>query len=147
MMVHRLLQRYFDGGKSVSADKYEEMCEHSSEMEQRAADAERASIKYKQVEFLKDREGEVFDGVISGVSEWGIYVELIENKCEGMIPMRELDDDFYQFDEDNYCLVGRKTRKRFQLGDPLKVKVVRANLERRQLDFTIAKDDDDAWMR
>ncbi|GAO27957.1 ribonuclease R [Geofilum rubicundum] len=147
MMVHRLLQHYLDGGKSAPADKYEEMCEHSSDMEQRAADAERASIKYKQVEFLKEREGEVFEGVISGVSEWGLYIELIENKCEGMVPMRELDDDFYQFDEDNYCLTGKKTHKRFQLGDALKIKVARANLERRQLDFVLAGDDDDAWMR
>ncbi len=147
MMVHRLLQRYLDGEKSAPADKYEEMCEHSSDMEQRAADAERASIKYKQVEFLKAHEGEVFEGVISGVSEWGLYIELIENKCEGMIPMRELDDDFYQFDEDNYCLIGKKTHRRFQLGDALKIKVARANLERRQLDFVLAQADDDAWMR
>jgi len=147
MMVHRLLQRYLDGGKSVDADKYEEMCEHSSEMEQRASDAERASIKYKQVEFLKDREGQVFEGVISGVSEWGLYVELVENKCEGMIPVRELDDDFYQFDEDNYCLIGRKTHKRFQLGDALKIKVAKANLEKRQLDFVLAEEGDDDWMR
>lgn len=146
MMVHRLLQRYLDGGRSVSADKYEEMCEHSSDMEQRSAEAERASIKYKQVEFLKDRQGQNFDGVISGVSEWGLYVELVENKCEGMIPIRDLDDDFYQFDEENYCLIGRKTRRRFQLGDPIRIKVARANLEKRQLDFVPAQDED-AWMR
>ena len=147
MMAHRLLQSYMDGAKSVSAEKYEEMCEHCSEMEQRAADAERASIKYKQVEFLKDREGELFDGVISGVSEWGVYVELIDNKCEGMIPMRELDDDYYQFDEDNYALIGRRTRRRFQLGDAIKIQVVRANLERRQLDFALAPEADNAWMK
>jgi ribonuclease R len=137
MMVHRLLQKYLDGGRSVSAEKYEEMCEHSSDMEQRAADAERASIKYKQVEFLKDRLGQVFDGVISGVTEWGLYVELDENKCEGMIPIRDLDDDFYQFDEDNYCLVGRRTKRKYQLGDPIKVQVARANMEKRQLDFAL----------
>jgi ribonuclease R len=140
MMVHRLLQKYLDGGKSVSAEKYEEMCEHSSDMEQRSADAERASIKYKQVEFLKDKLGQVFDGVISGVTEWGLYVELVENKCEGMIPIRDLDDDFYQFDEENYCLVGRGTRKKYQLGDPLKIQVAKANLEKRQLDFALFKE-------
>ena len=137
MMVHRLLQKYLDGGRSVSAEKYEEMCEHSSDMEQRAADAERASIKYKQVEFLKDRLGQVFDGVISGVTEWGLYVELDENKCEGMIPIRDLDDDFYQFDEENYCLEGRRTKRKYQLGDPIKVQVARANMEKRQLDFAL----------
>lgn len=143
MLVHRLLQRYLDGGKTVSAEKYEDMCEHSSDMEQRAADAERASIKYKQVEFLKDRLGHVFDGVISGVTEWGLYVELDENKCEGMIPIRDLDDDFYQFDEENYCIVGRRTRKKYQLGDPIKVQVARANLEKRQLDFALFTNSED----
>lgn len=138
MMAHRLLQRYMDGDKSVPADKYEEMCEHCSEMEQRAADAERASIKYKQVEFLKDRVGEVFDGVISGVSEWGVYVELVDSKCEGLIPVRELDDDYYTFDEENYMLVGRRHKRKFQLGDAVKIQVLKANLEKRQLDFTLA---------
>lgn len=138
MMAHRLLQRYMDGDKSVPADKYEEMCEHCSEMEQRAADAERASIKYKQVEFLKDRVGEVFDGVISGVSEWGVYVELVDSKCEGLIPVRELDDDYYTFDEENYMLVGRRYKRKFQLGDAVKIQVLKANLEKRQLDFTLA---------
>ncbi|MDR2929089.1 MAG: ribonuclease R [Cytophagaceae bacterium] len=142
MMVHRLLQRYLDGGKSASAEKYEEWCEHSSEMEQRAADAERASIKYKQVEFLKDRVGHSFDGVISGVTEWGLYVELDENKCEGMIPIRDLNYDIYQFDEDNYMLVGRRTGQEYRLGDPIKIKIARANLEKRQLDFVV---DDDSW--
>ncbi len=137
IIAHRLLQQYIDGGKSVSADKYEEMCEHCSDMEQRAADAERASIKYKQVEFLNQRVGQVFSGVISGVTEWGVYVELDENKCEGMVPIRDLDDDFYQFDEDNYCLTGRKTKRKYQLGDPIKIKIARANLEKRQLDFAL----------
>ena len=113
----------------MPADKYEEMCEHCSEMEQRAADAERASIKYKQVEFLKDRVGEVFDGVISGVSEWGVYVELVDSKCEGLIPVRELDDDYYTFDEENYMLVGRRYKRKFQLGDAVKIQVLKANLE------------------
>ncbi|WP_010665565.1 ribonuclease R [Marinilabilia salmonicolor] len=138
MMVHRLLQRYLDGGRSASREKYEELCDHSSKMEIRAADAERTSIKYKQVEFLKDRVGDVFDGVISGVTEWGVYVELDENKCEGMVPIRDLDDDYYQFDEDNYCLVGRRRNKKYQLGDAVKIQIAKANLEKRQLDFVLA---------
>nr|WP_321405816.1 ribonuclease R [uncultured Carboxylicivirga sp.] len=137
IMVHRLLQRYLDGGNSVNEEKYEEMCEHSSDMEQRAADAERASIKYKQVEFLKDRVGEEFDGVISGVTEWGLYVEIIENKCEGMIPIRDLNDDYYRFDEEEYCLIGQKYNRRYQLGDPLRITVASANLEKKQLDFAL----------
>ncbi len=138
MMVHRLLQRYLDGGNSVNEEKYEDMCEHSSDMEQRAADAERASIKYKQVEFLKDKVGEEFDGVISGVTEWGLYVEIIENKCEGMIPIRDLNDDYYRFDEEEYCLIGQKNNRRYQLGDPLRITVASANLEKKQLDFALA---------
>ncbi|MBN2744745.1 MAG: ribonuclease R [Marinilabiliaceae bacterium] len=137
MMVHRLLQHYLDGGKNVAADEYEDRCEHSSDMEARAADAERASIKYKQVEFLKDRVGQEFDGVISGVTEWGFYVELNENKCEGLVPMRDLDDDFYVFDEENYCIVGRRKHKKYQLGDAIRIVIARANLERKQLDFAL----------
>ncbi len=137
-MVHRLLTRYQQGGRNVSKPKYEELCKHSSDMEQLAAQAERASIKYKQVEFMKDRLGMVYDGVISGVTEWGLYVEICENKCEGMVPMRDLDDDFYEFDEKNYCLIGRRTHKRYSLGDPLRIQVARANLEKKQLDFTLA---------
>jgi len=137
MMVHRLLEKYLADGRSVSADVYEEKCEHSSAMEQIAANAERASIKYKQVEFMSDKIGVVYDGVISGIQEWGIYVELLENKCEGMIPIRELDDDYYTFDDKNYCLVGRRKHKKYQLGDDITVKVVRANLEKKQLDFII----------
>lgn len=141
MMVHRLLERYLDGGKSANEDKYEEMCEHSSDMEQRAAEAERASIKYKQVEFLKDKIGQEFDGVISGVTEWGLYVEIIENKCEGMIPIRDLDDDYYRFDEEEYCLIGRKYNHRYQLGDTIRITIASANLERKQLDFTLAENE------
>ncbi|MCT4586188.1 MAG: ribonuclease R [Carboxylicivirga sp.] len=141
MMVHRLLQRYLDGGRSVNEEKYEEMCEHSSDMEQRAADAERASIKYKQVEFMKDHIGQSFDGVISGVTEWGLYVEIIENKCEGMIPIRDLDDDFYHFDEENYCLVGRKYNRTYQLGQALKIVIASANLEKKQLDFALSEEE------
>jgi len=138
MMVHRLLEKYAAGGRSVNASEWEEYCEHSSNMEQLASNAERASIKYKQVEFMSDRLGQVFDGVISGVTEWGIYVELIENKCEGMIPIRDLDDDYYTFDDKNYCLVGRRFHKKYQLGDEITVKVAKANLDKKQLDFVLA---------
>lgn len=139
MMVHRLLAHYLDGGNSKSAKKYEGWCRHSSEMERRAVEAERASIKYKQVEFMMDRVGQVFDGIISGVTNWGIYVEIIENKCEGMVPMRELTDDFYELDEDNYSIVGRRTDKKYQLGDQVKVEVTRANLLKKQLDFSLVE--------
>jgi ribonuclease R len=138
MMVHRLLEKYAAGGRSVNAAEWEEYCQHSSDMEQLAANAERASIKYKQVEFMSDRLGQVFDGVISGVTEWGIYVELVENKCEGMIPIRDLDDDYYTFDDKNYCLIGRRLHKRYQLGDAITVKVAKANLDKKQLDFVLA---------
>ncbi|MDR0871855.1 MAG: ribonuclease R [Prevotellaceae bacterium] len=137
MMVHRLLDRYIAEGKTANADEYEEKCEHSSNMEQLAANAERASIKYKQVEFIKERLGQVFDGVISGVTEWGVYVEIIQNKCEGMVPIRDMGGDYYVFDEKNYCLIGQRTRKRFSLGDPITIKVARANLDKRQLDFVL----------
>lgn len=137
MMVHRLLERYAGGGRSVNQQEYEELSRHSSEREQLAANAERASIKYKQVEFMSRHLGEEFDGVISGVTEWGIYVEIVENKCEGMVPIRDLDDDYYNFDEKNYCLVGRRYQRRFQLGDEVRVQVARANLDKKQLDFTL----------
>ena len=137
MMVHRLVTKYLDGGRSVSESKYEDLCDHSSNMEQIAANAERASIKYKQVEFMSERLGQTYDGVISGVTEWGLYVELNENKCEGMIPMRDLDDDYYEFDEKNYCLRGRRKNKTFSLGDAITIKVARANLEKKQLDFAL----------
>ena len=139
MMVHRLLARYLAGGRTAMEAKYEDLCEHSSAMEQIAANAERASIKYKQVEFMGERMGQEFDGTISGVTEWGLYVEINENKCEGMIPMRELDDDYYDFDEKSYCLTGRRYHKKYSLGDPVRIKVVRANLERKQLDFALVE--------
>jgi len=138
MMVHRLLDQYNNGGKNVSEKEYEELCKHSSDMEQLASSAERASIKYKQVEFMSQYIGQDFEGVISGVTEWGIYVEIIVNKCEGMIPIRDLDDDYYTFDDKNYCLVGRRYHKRYQLGDEIKVRVARANLDKKQLDFVLA---------
>ncbi len=138
MMVHRLLFSYMNGGRSVNAEKYEEKCKHCSEQEVMASDAERDSIKYKQVEFLMDRLGEEFDATISGVTEWGIYAEINENMCEGMISIRDLDDDMYFFDEDNYCVVGRNTGRKFQLGDPIRIRIANANLEKKQLDFALA---------
>ena len=139
-MVHRLLTRYEEGGRSANADKYEELCEHSSNMEQLAATAERASIKYKQVEFMSSRLGMVFSGTISGVTEFGLYVEVDEHKCEGMVPLRTLLDDYYEFDERNYCLVGRRRHRRYSLGDHVNIRVERANLDKKQLDFSIVED-------
>ncbi len=140
MMVHRLLERYLSGGRSVILEKLEDQCKHSSEMEQLAANAERASIKYKQCEYLADRLGQVYDGIISGVTEWGLYVELNENKCEGLVPIRDLADDYYVFDDRNYCLVGRKTHTRYTLGDRVKVQVARANIEKKMIDFALLDD-------
>ena len=137
LMVHRLLTRYIGGGRSVNQGKYEEYCEHCSGREQLAEQAERASIKYKQVEYMSDRMGQVFDAVISGVTEWGIYAEIIENKCEGMIAIRSLGGDYFEFDEKNYCLIGQRTRKRYRLGDHIKIKVVRCNLEKKQMDYEL----------
>ena len=139
MMVHRLLERYLSGGRSAPENKMEEECKHCSDMEQLAANAERASIKYKQVEFMSDKIGIVFDGVISGVTEWGLYVEINENKCEGMVPVRDLNDDFYEFNEKTYSLIGRRNKQSYRLGDPVKIKVMRANLEKKQLDFTLVE--------
>ena len=139
MMVHRLIDRYLNGGRSVVEQSLESKCKHSSAMEQLAANAERASIKYKQVEFLADRLGEEYDGVISGVTEWGLYVEIDENKCEGLIPIRDLDDDYYELDEKNYSLVGRRKRRTYRLGDPVRVQIAAANLEKKQLDFALVR--------
>ncbi|MBQ0056240.1 MAG: ribonuclease R [Bacteroidales bacterium] len=139
-MVHRLLDRYLnEGGRSVPASQYEEYCKHCSDMEQLAASAERASIKYKQAEYLNDRLGMVFDGVISGVSEWGFYVEIKENMCEGLVPARDLKDDHYVYDERNFCLIGRRTHRRFTLGDNVRIQVASVNMERRTVDFTLCK--------
>ena len=137
MMVHRLLERYLAGGRSVNVEKLEDQCKHSSAMEQLAANAERSSIKYKQVEYMADHLGEEYEGMISGVTEWGLYVELDDNKCEGLVPMRELADDFYDFDEKNYCLRGRRRGIVFRLGDKVRIRVARADLDKRQLDFVI----------
>ena len=138
-MVHRLLTKYQDGGRSASKEKYEELCEHSSDMEQLAQNAERDSIKYKMVEFMGQFVGEEFDAHISGITSYGIYAEVDENHCEGMIPMHDLDDDYYDFDERNYMLIGRRHHSKYQLGDPIRIKVARANVEKRQLDFTIVE--------
>ena len=137
MMVHRLLERYLAGGRSVNVEKLEDQCKYSSAMEQLAANAERSSIKYKQVEYMADHLGEEYEGMISGVTEWGLYVELDDNKCEGLVPMRELADDFYDFDEKNYCLRGRRRGIVFRLGDKVRIRVARADLDKRQLDFVI----------
>ncbi|MDE6715376.1 MAG: ribonuclease R [Muribaculaceae bacterium] len=141
MMVHRLLDKYLRGGRSANQEHLENECKHSSDMEQLAANAERASIKYKQVEFMGERLGQVYTGVISGVTEWGLYVELDENLCEGLIPIRDLADDYYEFDEKNYCLIGERTHRRYTLGDKVKIQVARADLMKKQLDFALVDDE------
>ncbi len=138
MMVHRLLTYYLSGEKPATPEKYQKLCDHSSKMERLAAEAERASVKYKQVEYMSDKTGRVFEGVISGVTEWGIYVEIIENQCEGMIHIRELDDDYYEYDEDCYCIRGRSTAKVYTLGDRVNIEVVKADLQKKQLDYRLA---------
>ncbi len=140
LMVHRLLAHYLEHGESKNASRYEKRCDHASEMERKAVDAERASTKYKQVEFMVDKVGQVFEGVVSGLTDWGIYVEIVENKCEGMVSVKGLVDDFYEFDEDNYKIVGRHSRREFEIGDPLKIEVVTANLSKRQLDFKLVEE-------
>jgi ribonuclease R len=141
VMVHRLLQHYLDKGKSVDKDKYEEKCIHSSEMEKRAADAERASIKYKQVEFMASVEDKVFDGLVSGVTEWGIFVEIIETKCEGMVRMSDMDDDYYEFDEKNYRVIGKRNKKIITLGDKVQVAVKATDIDRRTIDLEFVKNE------
>ncbi len=141
MLVHRLLEKYLSGGRSVNVEKLQEQCQHSSQMEQLAAGAERASIKYKQVEYMNDHLGEIYSGIISGVTEWGLYVELDDNMCEGLVPVRDLADDYYDFDEKNYLLVGRRHGNRYRLGDQVKVRVARANLDKKQLDFAMVDDE------
>jgi ribonuclease R len=137
MMVHRLLSAYLAGENPGTKDKFEKLCNHSSKMERLSAEAERASVKYKQVEYMSDKTGSVFEGVISGVTEWGIYVEIIENQCEGMIHIRELADDYYEYDEDNYCIKGRSTGKVYTLGDRVSIEVVKADLQKKQLDYRL----------
>ena len=139
VMAHRLLQHYLDGGKTANEDDYEEKCEHSSDMELLAANAERDSVKYMQVKYMQDHKDQEFLGVVSGVTEWGIYVEIIENKCEGMVRIREIRDDYYTFDEKQYALVGEVSHKILQLGDEVFVKVKNADLVKKQLDFTFLR--------
>ncbi|MFM1931092.1 MAG: hypothetical protein RL226_395, partial [Bacteroidota bacterium] len=138
VMVHRMLQHYLEGGQNLSASEFEVKCKHSSEREKKAAEAERASIKYKQVEFLMTRLGETFKGVISGVTGWGLYVELVDNKCEGMVSLDNLTDDQYYYDEARLCLKGRATGREYHFGDEVVVVVAGANLLKRQLDFEMA---------
>lgn len=140
VMVHRLLAHYLKGGKAADAREYEKKCAYASEMEKRAVDAERASVKYKQAEYLQDQIGQTYEGVISGLTEWGMYVEIIENKCEGMVRLREINDDFYVLDEKNYCLIGQRKKKKYQLGDEVKVKVKNVHLEKRQIDFHLVNE-------
>ena len=140
MMVHRLLTKYQDGARSANKDKYEEFCEHCSEMEQISQNAERDSIKYKMVEFMADKIGNTYDAHISGIQPYGIYAQIDETHCEGMIPIRDLGNDYYDFDEKNYMIIGRRHHTKYQLGDPIRIQVARANLERKQLDFTLAED-------
>lgn len=142
VMVHRLLQHYLDGGKSEDEKKYEERCEHSSEREKMAADAERASIKYKQVEYMQNMKEEVFEGIISGVTDFGLFVEMTATKCEGMIRVSDLDDDYYEYDEDNFRLIGKKNKRMFTFGDILKVRVVNTDLDRRTIDLELVEDED-----
>jgi len=137
VMVHRLLQHYLDGKKSVSEEAYEEKCNHSSNMEYLATKAERDSIKYMQIKFMQDHKDQEFVGVISGVTDWGIYVEIIENKCEGMVRIRDIKGDYYNFDAQEYALIGEKTKKTYQLGDEVIVKVKDTDLVRKHLDFTL----------
>ncbi len=140
VMVHRLLALYLDGGKSANEEEYEAASVHSSAMEKRAADAERASIKYKQAEYLEENIGSIFTGIISGVTEWGMYVEIIENKCEGMIRLRDITDDFYVLDEKNFCIIGQRKKKKYQLGDEVQVRVKKVDLSKRQIDFSLIQD-------
>jgi len=139
VMVHRLLELYLANGKSVNEEEYEKMSIHASQMEKKAADAERASVKYKQAEYLQNNIGESFNGIISGLTEWGMYVEIIANKCEGMIRLRDLNDDFYVLDEKNYCIIGQRRKKKYQLGDEVRILVKKVDLNKRQIDFALVK--------
>ena len=137
VMVHRLLQHYLNGGSKINVEHYEKLAEHSSQMEKKAAEAERASIKYKQAEYLQDQVGVEYTGTVSGVTEWGMYVEIQENKCEGMVRLRDITDDFYTLDEKNFAIIGQRKKKTYQLGDEVQIKVKKVDLEKRQIDFTL----------
>ena len=137
-MVHRLIERYMiENQPSVSQNEYEVLCQHASEMERKAAEMERESVKFKQAEYLQDKIGHVFDGLISGISKWGIYVELKDNKCEGMVRYNTLQDDFYYLDEENFRVIGQERGTIFQLGDPVKVRIEAVDLIKKQMDFTL----------
>jgi ribonuclease R len=138
LMVHRLLQQYLDKKPSASESEYEEKCKHASEMERKAVEAERASIKYKQAEYMSDKIGQEFDGLISGVSKYGIFVEIKSNKCEGMVRLSELEDDFYYLDEENYKVIGHRNGLEFKLGDPIRIRVKHIDLRKKQLDYALA---------
>jgi ribonuclease R len=144
LMVHRLLAHYLAHGESKNAETYEKRCQHASEMERRAVEAERASTKYKQVEFMQDKVGKQFDGVVSGLTDWGIYVEIVENKCEGMVSIKSIADDFYEFNEEEYMIVGRHSGRKFEIGDELRIEVLNANLSRRQLDYRLVEMEEEA---
>jgi ribonuclease R len=135
LMVHRLLTRYLDNGTSVNQEEYEDKCQQSSDMERKAVEAERASVKLKQAEYLLDKIGQEFDGLISGVSKWGIFVELVESKCEGMVRLRDLYDDFYYLDEENYQVIGQRNNRQYKLGDKVRVKVKKIDLSKKEMDF------------
>jgi ribonuclease R/exosome complex exonuclease DIS3/RRP44 len=137
VMVHRLLQYYLDGGQSAKQEEYEEKCQHSSEMEQLATNAERDSIKYMQVKYMMDHQDQDFLGVISGVTEWGIYVEIMSNKCEGMVRLADLNDDHYVFNRDEFAVIGERKKNMYRLGDEVYVKVKNADLVRKHLDFSM----------
>jgi len=143
-MVHRLLANYLENEKPyLTEGELETQSVHASKKEMNAASAERASVKYKQVEFLADQVGEEFDGMISGVTKWGIYVELTENKCEGMVRLNDIDDDFYVFDEENYRIVGHRYGNVYRLGDAVRIRIKRADLLKKQLDFELLADEED----
>jgi ribonuclease R len=140
-MAHRLLEHYIEGGESVDAEEWEKQCKHSSEQEKRAAEAERASIKYKQVQFMMLQETKVWDGIVSGVTEYGFYVEIVATKCEGMVRISDLQDDYYELDADNYRLIGTRTKRVIAFGDKVEVKVKNCNLEKRIIDLSLVDED------
>ncbi len=137
MMVHRLLQHYLDHGKPASKTDFESKCVHSSEREKRASDAERASIRYKQVEFMSMQEDKLYKGIITGVTDFGIFIEIIETKCEGMARLADMKDDFYEWDERNYRVIGRRRKKIYRLGDEVEVRVKKTDIDRRLMDLTL----------
>jgi ribonuclease R len=149
VMVHRLLQHYLDNKKSPDQSEYNELCSHSSEREKRAADAERASIKFKQVEYMASMENKPFVGIVSGITEWGVFVEMTETRCEGMVRIADMNDDYYEYDQKNYCLVGKRNKKVITLGDKVTVVVTKTDINRRTIDLEfvdeVEKEDDSQY--